>query len=320
MAYRLTVQELAGAIPLAVHRDSKGKGLDLLSLTQLPDRPEGKQKRLAARDWVQELDELKQLKLSRKEKISISQRLNRLIEDEAGRRPEEDLQPFFDKARAKSDTSFQSDIGTVFPVPCTQPKQRDVMWIAGPAGSGKSTWICTYVQEWKRLHSATKDQVYLFSRKVEDPSLDDIKPKRIRINDELEPLTSEEFPEHSIIIFDDWDSLDSVSKHAMQSVMLTMKDLLATGRVRDLTLVITSHLVSMAAATRLVLNEATAFVVYPHGGSRHNLEYLLTHYGSLSKKQVGQLFKLGSRWVYVKKTYPCAIVYDHGAYLLDADA
>ena len=55
--------------------------------------------------------------------------------------------------------------------------------VTGASGSGKSTFTRKIVKEYKKIW---KDrEVYLFSALNEDESLDEIKPKRFRIDDRL---------------------------------------------------------------------------------------------------------------------------------------
>ena len=59
--------------------------------------------------------------------------------------------------------------------------ERDVYYITGPSGSGKSYFVKMYCEEYKKKFK--NNEVYLFSNLKEDPSLDSIKPKRFRLED-----------------------------------------------------------------------------------------------------------------------------------------
>ena len=60
---------------------------------------------------------------------------------------------------------------------------RQIIYITGASGSGKSTFTRKFVKEYKKIW---KDRdVYLFSALKEDESLDEIKPKRFRIDESL---------------------------------------------------------------------------------------------------------------------------------------
>ena len=86
--------------------------------------------------------------------------------------------------------------------------EREILYITGPSGSGKSTFVRKYIQEYKKLF---KDrEVYLFSSLPDDPSLDNIEPKRIRLDSSIyeDPLPIEELA-NSVVIFDDVDVLSN---------------------------------------------------------------------------------------------------------------
>ena len=60
---------------------------------------------------------------------------------------------------------------------------RQILYITGASGSGKSTCTRKFVKEYKNIW---KDrEVHLFSALKEDESLDEIKPKRFKIDDGL---------------------------------------------------------------------------------------------------------------------------------------
>ena len=86
--------------------------------------------------------------------------------------------------------------------------ERDILYITGPSGSGKSTFVREYIEQYKKV---LKDrEVYLFSSLPDDPSLDDIEPKRIRLDSSIyeDPVSMEEFA-NSVVIFDDVDVLSN---------------------------------------------------------------------------------------------------------------
>ena len=70
--------------------------------------------------------------------------------------------------------------------------ERDVYYITGPSGSGKSYFVRMYCEQYKKKFKT--NEIYLFSNLKEDESLDSIKPKRFRIDEELhtEPIKVEE--------------------------------------------------------------------------------------------------------------------------------
>ena len=84
---------------------------------------------------------------------------------------------------------------------------RQILYITGASGSGKSTFMRKFVKEYKTIW---KDrEVYLFSALEEDESLDEIKPKRFKIDESLvkKPLDIEDLKD-SLVIMDDIDVIN----------------------------------------------------------------------------------------------------------------
>jgi hypothetical protein len=117
----------------------------------------------------------------------------------------------------------------------------------------------------------------------------------------------------SFEIFDDVDSLKESHRKAELQIM---EDILQTGRHFNVYTAITSHLGSNYRDTRQILNEAHGICVFPHGSSAKAISYVLNTYAGLDKGDIRDLMKLPSRWVFVRKQYPTAIVYSTGCYLL----
>ena len=62
---------------------------------------------------------------------------------------------------------------------------REVLYIAGPSGSGKTYYTKKYIKE--LIKKNPKMNVYLISPFSEDKSLDDINPKRIKLDQNRYP-------------------------------------------------------------------------------------------------------------------------------------
>ena len=87
-------------------------------------------------------------------------------------------------------------------------KAREILYITGPSGSGKSTYTRKYLEQYKKTYK--KNPIYLFSALPEDESLDDIKPKRILLDESLisDPISVEDFRDCAVI-FDDIDVISN---------------------------------------------------------------------------------------------------------------
>jgi hypothetical protein len=159
------------------------------------------------------------------------------------------------------------------------PEWRNVLFAWGSSGAGKSTYIASFVRQWlammkpKILSHKRRDldpeeapgQVYMISRKGEgeDKAFADIPMKHIAIDDSLidEPLNSSDFPENSMLIFDDISSIQP--KKLAQSIQGLMRDVLEVGRARNINTCISNHLGADHNNTKTVLNEATHIIIYP---------------------------------------------------------
>ena len=81
-------------------------------------------------------------------------------------------------------------------------KEREIIYITGCSGSGKSTYTRKFIEQHKKKK---KDmQIYLFSALPDDESLDSVKPQRILLDESLisDPIDVKEFAE-SIVIFNE---------------------------------------------------------------------------------------------------------------------
>ena len=82
--------------------------------------------------------------------------------------------------------------------------ERQILYITGCSGSGKSTYTRKYLDEYKKKYK--NNPIYLFSSLKEDKSLDSIKPQRIIIDESpvTDPIDIEDLA-NSCCIYDDID-------------------------------------------------------------------------------------------------------------------
>ena len=186
-------------------------------------------------------------------------------------------------------------------------KEREILYITGPSGSGKSTYTRMYIEEYKKKY---KDrEIYLFSSLKEDESLDKIKPKRFKIDDNLwkDPLNAEELKE-SVCIFDDIDVIsDKKIKEAVYSIM---NNVLEIGRHFSIAAIITNHLPTNGRDARRILNESMSYTFFPHSAGG-KIKYLLQEYLDIDKAMVKYFKNANSRWCTVFKNFPMAYMLEH---------
>jgi hypothetical protein len=200
--------------------------------------------------------------------------------------------------------------GVLIPLPNKEVVEK--IYVSAPSGAGKSTWTGNYMREYRKMFK--DNDIYLFSSIEKDRVLDKHDPIRITLDEDLiqDPISPEEISD-SLAVFDDTDTIRD--PRLRNSIVLFRDWLLEQGRHFNVRMVMTSHLLSNYKATRRVLNEATAVVVFPKSGSGtyHIKRFLLTYCG-LDKKEVKKFINLPSRWVAIYRSYPQYVIYDKGAY------
>ncbi len=160
-----------------------------------------------------------------------------------------------------------------------------------------------------------KRSVYLISKVSSDPAFDTMKvgkPKRVDVSSLVDdPLPYTELAD-SLVIMDDVDTFATEEKKAVTQLC---DDICALGRHANVSLCFLTHRLTDYKATRLILNEATHFVVYPGATSYHALSYLLKTHLGMTAQEIQDLKRMGSRWVMISKL-PRYILSEHSVKLL----
>jgi hypothetical protein len=200
-------------------------------------------------------------------------------------------------------------------LPSSDEKTRDVYYICGPSGSGKSYVAKTIAQEY---HENFPDRpILLISKLLEDNTLDKLKflqrvdPAKLVGS----PITDLNVVSDSLIIFDDIENFDKETDKVLQNLI---NSIASTGRHANVSMVYITHLLSDYKRTRLLLQEATRFVLYPQSTGGHAFNYLLQHYLGMDKDEIAALRKSGSRWVCISRQYPSWVVTEHSARIMNA--
>jgi len=201
-------------------------------------------------------------------------------------------------------------------IPPSDPKTRSVWYIAGASGSGKSYIARQLAEAYKRMFPSR--EIYLISKLNEDSTLDTMKigkPKRIRVDTLVDDYQSIEEFKDCMLIFDDYDTFQGAEGKAVQTLI---DDLAIQGRHTGTTILCLTHYITNYKKTRLLLNEATHFVVYPQATSYHALKYLLSTHIGMNADEIKDLRKLG-RWICVSKNFPQYLISQHTAKILHQD-
>jgi hypothetical protein len=211
-------------------------------------------------------------------------------------------------------TDFELENGVMIPVPNIDT--RDVLYVAGPAGSGKSTFAAKYAEMFQKLYP--QKEIIVFSRKPSDPVLDKLRPSRFIIDESIveNPIDfTKELTESCLVIFDDCNTFpnDKVKK----AVSKLMMDLMEVGRSFGIYMVITSHLLNPNERkdSRTIWNEATAVCIFPKSGNKYGMQYALKNYCGFDTKTIKEILEIPSRWVMIAKTCPQYILYETGCFI-----
>lgn len=108
------------------------------------------------------------------------------------------------KSECDNDKAIELPDDSVFqPIPNADPKARDVYYVAGQSGSGKSYFARGIAENYKKLYPDR--EIYLISKLNEDSTLDSMKigkPKRISLQSLVDdPPELDEFKD-CLVIFD----------------------------------------------------------------------------------------------------------------------
>jgi hypothetical protein len=212
----------------------------------------------------------------------------------------------YDRIKSDNDKTTKidlSDDGQFQLVPSPDPEKREVFYIAGASGSGKSYIAKGIAECYKKLFPDR--ECYLISKLGEDSTLDALSfLKRINIQTFIDDYPELEEFNKCLVIFDDYDTLTGDAEKVVGKLI---DDLATMGRHTTTTMLCLSHYLTNYKKTRLLLNEATHIVVYPMATSFHALGYLLKNHIGMTKDDVRDLKKMG-RWVCVYKHYPQGLV------------
>ena len=213
----------------------------------------------------------------------------------------------FDHLKLTGDEKFQQ-------IP-NNKTERQILYITGASGSGKSYYCKEYCNQFRRLFP--KRPIFMFSSIAEDSSIDTIKGlKRIKLSKELieDDLTAEDFKE-SLVIFDDTDCI--TDKPLKLKVASILNSILETGRHFNVYCLYTSHLACAGNDTKRILNEAHSITFFPKNAGGRMLKYLLDNYLGLDKSQIKRIRNLKGRWCTVIKSFPMVVMGEQDIYVLN---
>ena len=169
-----------------------------------------------------------------------------------------------------------------------------LVYITGRRGCGKSTYVSMYM---KGFRQASDRRIFFISRLAEDDSIQ-LPSRSMRMNiTEIEGTRVEDF-QNSLMVFDDIHSA-SLTPKQQSFIQAFIIDALENSRHYQISLLVTSHLITNYSKTRAILNELSDLVVYPGYSNAKQIEYALTTYLGLGKPEVARVMRNTDRWVMV---------------------
>ena len=211
-------------------------------------------------------------------------------------------------------TDIEFDDGKIVPGP--DPDKREVIYIAGKSGTGKTTYAAKWIENYQKQFPLNR--IYVFSRKTEDPTLDILKNLiRIPINNRLvdQPIDLTKDLCDCLVLFDDCNTIPE--KKLQQAVSKLQNDILEVGRQQKVNIICTSHLINQnnKSDSRTIMNEMTSLTIFPESGIKYFIDYVAKKYLGLAKHDIDAIYDLKSRWVTIFTDSPTTILYEHGAWV-----
>ena len=298
--------------PLAVLTDEKGKQTEVFIKDtfdkklppEIDTTPEMKQKIFSEfLDLQKKLgsDDLKILQKAYKDETEIeAPKLRNILKD--GKQFVQDSLKYY--------LSFDSSIDVL-------PKFTEdayAVYLSGASGAGKSYLISQLVSK----HLPSRDSgVFYIGPFADDVSFKAIAKHIIPVDldqfekSERRSIEIEDFPEGSVLIFDDIESLPN-----SKQVEALRDRILSVFRHHKFKLYCVSHVGMSGNKTKKLLLECKYLVVYPSANYKQ-VENLLKVYMGLDKERCMLIKNQPSRWVLLSKAFPSYFVSQHSVGILN---
>ena len=179
------------------------------------------------------------------------------------------------------------------------------MSVFGATGSGKSFFIGKWLKEYVKKHP--KNSIFVFSPIRDDSAYDEIKNvKYVKIDDTLldDPLDVDEFAD-CVLVFDDTEAIKQ--KQICDEITRFRDNVLTTGRHRNITGVVVSHVILNGPQTKHILNECEYITVFPRSNFCA-ISNLCRRYFSFERDQLNWLKSVPSRHVTIRRSYPTTVI------------
>ncbi len=209
-----------------------------------------------------------------------------------------------------------------------QKNIRDIHYLIGRSGSGKTHWAGVFAKEYKSLFPKRKI-IYISPQKLEkDDLLLQLNPLLAQCaGDEAErnwidPETKFEIPggedkngkqikspfDKSLVIIDDLEGV--TNKKVKNSLDSFISSILHTGRHRSISVIFLKHRPCTGRDTASILNESHYITIFPRGNEGTKIDYLMKTYVGLNKEQLLYVKSLKSRAVTMHLNVPSFVLTD----------
>lgn len=197
--------------------------------------------------------------------------------------------------------------------------QRDVLYISGASGVGKSYFISRYCLEFNKIFD--KSPIYFLSAKnlkdEEDfDQVDNIKQIDIKDIDMLHNLVADgqsfaHFAHKSgfsLVIFDDAEGL---SKEQQKYVDNIMESVVQVGRSKGIYVIISKHVLLNGQKTKVIINECTKYVLFTESLNHYTITRFLKEYMGFDKAEINQVKTSKSKYCIINKQVPKYLMFEH---------
>lgn len=307
------------ARPIARVKGGNNDG-DILYLNMDDSNKSLKQLKKKTIDRSRYVKELKEMKPNEKTKtfVRLEEALHRNVEPSSMEEKDPRIKTVYEKMwkDSYSDKTIElDDEGQFELLPSPNPNKREVWYIAGQSGSGKSYIARSLASYYKKLFPDR--EIYLISKLQQDETLDALKfLKRLNIQSFIDDYPDLEEFKNCLTI---WDDFDTLTGDAEKVVKKMIDDLCIMGRHTNTSMLILSHYLTNYKQTRLILTEATHLVVYPQSTSFHALRYLLKNQVGIDEDDLKRYRKFGSRWLCFIKGFPTMMISQKNGEILNQD-
>lgn len=207
--------------------------------------------------------------------------------------------------------SFPSTIDVL---PNFKADEAYAVYLSGASGAGKSYLISQLISK----HLPPRDAgVFYLGPFADDVSFKAIAKHMIPVDlqqfekEERRQIEIEDFPEGSVIVFDDIESLPNAKQ-----VEALRDRILSVFRHHKFKLYCVNHVGMGGSKTKKLLLECKYVVVYPSANWKQ-VENLLKTYMGLDKEKLALIKNQPSRWVIVCKAFPSYFVTQHSIGILN---